>query len=92
LRYRSRDDLSLSLRPYPWIQAKVRATVKIGSTHFLTVDLSWTALRRYYRPALEPRSRSRDSEERHDINFTLSGNDIVSRCDRIADDQYRRGF
>jgi hypothetical protein len=31
LRYRRRDDLSLSLRPYPWIQALVRATVKTGT-------------------------------------------------------------
>ena len=29
LRYRRRDDLSLSLRPYPWIQAKVRATAPL---------------------------------------------------------------
>src|SRR5262249_5640565 len=26
LRYRRRDDLSLSLRPYPWIQAEFRRT------------------------------------------------------------------
>jgi hypothetical protein len=44
LRYGRRDDRFLSLRPYPWIRAKVRATVKIGSIHFLTVGLG----RQYY--------------------------------------------